>query len=170
MTETAAAPSQSPAKAGPVGFRVIGAFKLLTALAIFAVGFGMVGLLRNDVEANPRTGLQWAKLDPDGKYASALIDKVVGLGAGQRRALEIATFFYGVLYLVEATGLLLQKTWAGYLTVIATASLLPVEIYELIQKLTAVRISVLVVNLAIVVYLIVALVRERRQRKATAGG
>ena len=58
------------------------------------------------------------------------------------------TFFYSALEMAEGVGLLLLRPWAEYLTVLATALLLPLEIYELAHKVTALRVAVLVVNLA----------------------
>ena len=56
--------------------------------------------------------------------------------------------------ITEGLGLLRQKVWAEYLTVIATASLIPLEIYELVKHFTALRLGVIGINLAVVGYLI----------------
>jgi uncharacterized membrane protein (DUF2068 family) len=50
----------------------------------------------------------------------------------------------------------LAKRWAEYLTFLATAVLLPLEVYELTTKLSIFKIVIFVINLAIVVYLIIA--------------
>ena len=63
---------------------------------------------------------------------------------------------YAILEGVEAVGLWWQKRWAEYLTFIATALLLPLEIYELTHTLSPLKILTLVINLAVVVYLLVA--------------
>jgi len=58
------------------------------------------------------------------------------------------------LFLTEGVGLWLRKRWAEWLTITITSSLVPVEIYGLYRHPTAVRVLVLTLNLAIVVYLI----------------
>jgi uncharacterized membrane protein (DUF2068 family) len=63
---------------------------------------------------------------------------------------------YAVVEGIEAVGLWLQKRWAEYLTFIVTASLLPLEIYELAHKLSALKILAFVVNVAVVAYLLSA--------------
>lgn len=63
---------------------------------------------------------------------------------------------YAVLEGVEAVGLTLGKRWAEYLTFVATVVLLPLEVYEIANKPTALKAVTLVINLVIVVYLVVA--------------
>jgi uncharacterized membrane protein (DUF2068 family) len=63
---------------------------------------------------------------------------------------------YAVLEGLEAVGLWLMRRWAEYLTFIATTLLLPVEIYELTHKVSPLKIVTLVLNIAVVVYLLLA--------------
>lgn len=81
------------------------------------------------------------------------------------RAIEVGTFVYAGVFLVEGVGLLLRRRWAEYLTVIATASLLPLEIYELVERVRTTRALIVAVNLAIVLYLMARLRGERRERR-----
>ncbi len=70
--------------------------------------------------------------------------------------------------MIEGIGLILEYDWAGYLVVVATGSLIPFEIYEIVQKHSAVRIGILIVNIAIVIYLIVELRKHHAARKKSA--
>jgi uncharacterized membrane protein (DUF2068 family) len=63
---------------------------------------------------------------------------------------------YALLEGVEAVGLWLGLRWAEYLTFVATTVLVPFEVYEIVRRPTALKAITLVVNLAIVVYLIYA--------------
>jgi len=63
---------------------------------------------------------------------------------------------YAVLEGAEAVGLWFQKRWAEYLTFIATTALLPLEIYELSHKLSPLKIFTFLLNVAVVVYLLLA--------------
>jgi uncharacterized membrane protein (DUF2068 family) len=55
----------------------------------------------------------------------------------------------------------MRKHWAEYFTVITTAGLVPLEIYELARHFSWAKIAVFVVNVAIVVYLIARLRKAR---------
>jgi len=86
------------------------------------------------------------------------------LGAGPRRVqlLGLSAFAYAALFAVEGTGLWMQKRWAEYFSIVATSSLLPLEIYEVVKRVTMLRIAVLVSNVAIVAYLVWKVRASRR--------
>ena len=56
--------------------------------------------------------------------------------------------------MIEATGLWLMKRWGEYFAVVATGVFLPIEVYELTEKVTVLRILLLAVNVAAVVWLV----------------
>jgi uncharacterized membrane protein (DUF2068 family) len=70
--------------------------------------------------------------------------------------------------LVEGIGLILERHWASYLVIVATSSLIPFEIYEIVQKHSVVRIALLLLNCGIVVYLIAALRKQHASRSKPA--
>lgn len=53
-------------------------------------------------------------------------------------------------------GLWYQRRWAEYLTFIATALFLPLEVYELTSTVSPFKVTALLINLAIVIYLVSA--------------
>ncbi|MEO6955609.1 MAG: DUF2127 domain-containing protein [Antricoccus sp.] len=63
---------------------------------------------------------------------------------------------YALLEGVEAIGLWFAKRWAEYLTFIATTVLLIPEIYEIAQGTSWLKIVTMILNIAVVVYLLVA--------------
>jgi uncharacterized membrane protein (DUF2068 family) len=89
-----------------------------------------------------------------------VLTHVLAVSPKQLKATSIGTFIYAALLLTEGTGLLLRKRWAEYFTIITTAGLIPLEVYELHKHLSAAKVVVLIVNLAIVAYLVVHLRRR----------
>jgi uncharacterized membrane protein (DUF2068 family) len=82
------------------------------------------------------------------------LDKLFSLQTHTLRVLAAVLLAYAVLEGVEAIGLWLMKRWAEYLTFIATAILLPLEVYELVHRVSALKIIGFLINVAVVVYLI----------------
>jgi uncharacterized membrane protein (DUF2068 family) len=68
--------------------------------------------------------------------------------------LGVAIAAYAALEGVEAIGLWLGRRWAEYLTFVATVVFVPYEIYELTKSVTALKVLALVINVAIVAYLL----------------
>jgi uncharacterized membrane protein (DUF2068 family) len=67
-----------------------------------------------------------------------------------------ALFFYGALQLLEGIGLWSLKRWGEYVAVVGTTLFIPLEVYELVEKITWLRIAALVVNVAAVLYLLLS--------------
>ena len=61
---------------------------------------------------------------------------------------------YALIELVEAVGLWLMRRWGEYFAVIATSVFLPLEIYELTEKVTAFRLIALIINIVAVIWLL----------------
>jgi uncharacterized membrane protein (DUF2068 family) len=150
------------ARESGLGFRVIGALKLGTALLLGAAGFGIFRLLNKDLGEALEHFASRLHLDPENRLVHEVVYQVAGIDRAHLKVIGAGTFFYAVLEGLEGVGLLLRRRWAEYLTVVATGLLLPLEIYEIIRKPNAVRIGVLLANLAIVAYLIWKLWRDRR--------
>ena len=88
------------------------------------------------------------------QFLSGWLDRLINLNGGQVWILAAMATAYAVLEAVECVFLWQGKRWAEYLTVIATSLFLPLEINELIDKVSFLRVAALLVNLAILGYLV----------------
>lgn len=149
------------------GLRVIAVFKLLKALALIAVGVGALRLLHKDVAAVVEHWINVFRVDPHNHFMDLLLEKLSIVNDRRLKELSIGTFVYAAIFLVEGVGLALQKRWAEFFTIITTSSFLPIEIYELVRRVSIGRCLALAVNLAVVAYLIFELRRFPKQRTQT---
>lgn len=140
--------------------RLIAVFKLLKALLLIAVGLGALKLLDPAVAAQAEAWLHGLAMSSDRRAMQGVLVFVSRLTPERLEALGIAAFLYGALFATEGIGLWLEKRWAEYLTVIATGSFVPFEVYELARRPTLPRMAALVLNLAVVAYLIYHLRRR----------
>lgn len=157
-------PRVTSEKSGSTGIILIGLFKLVKATLLIVVGIGALNLLHKDVADTVTHWVGVMRVDPDNRFIHRVLTRIFAVTPAQLKTLSVGTFFYAALLLTEGIGLLLQKHWAEYFTVITTAALVPLEVYELIERLTIAKVVILAVNLAIVWYLIARL-RGRRSRR-----
>ena len=106
----------------------------------------LIGKLDQVVSETGRTGGSGffiKSLEKVSKLEPSTVTKLIGLMVG-----------YGLLEGVEGWGLWKEKRWAEYLTVVATAGLIPFEIHELTKTVTVFRVGALVLNVAVIVFLV----------------
>ena len=148
----------------PRGLMLIAAFKLLKGLALLAVGIAVHMLANKNLVAEAQHWVDLFRVDPHNHYLHLLLEKLTTVDAHKLHALSLGTFVYSALFLTEGVGLFLRKRWAEFLTVISTAGLIPLELYELFHKPTFTRAILLLVNLAVVAYLIFEIRRLSRAK------
>jgi len=144
---------------------VIAAFKLLKGLGLLAVAFGALSLLHKDMAAEADHWVNLLRIDPHNRYLLWLLEKLSRVDAKKLKELSVGTFVYSGVFLTEGAGLALRKRWAEYMTILTTASFLPLEAYELIRHATAGKVVLLLFNIGIVLYLIRELKRNPKHSK-----
>ncbi|HEV7514119.1 MAG TPA: DUF2127 domain-containing protein [Candidatus Acidoferrum sp.] len=150
------------------GLLVIAAFKLLKGLALLAVGIGAHTLIDKDLVAVVEHWVNVFRVDPNNHYLHALLERFTDLSPQRLKAVSFGTFFYAVLLLTEGVGLAWGKRWAEYFTIIATSSFIPLEIYEIFRHTNVTKVVVLLINVAVVWYLVLELRRHKEPERQLA--
>ena len=134
--------------------RTIALYKLLKVLLLLALAYGEVRLSDASLIAKLVT---WASARPLGlehKVVTWLLEWFSGLSASRVHALRMVTLAYAAVFAIEGIGLWMRKRWAEWMTTIITASLIPLELWELFNSPNIGKAAVFVANVAIVVILI----------------
>ena len=147
--------------------RLIGAFKLAKGVLLAAVALGALHLVHRDVAVVVFRFTRRLHLDPDGRLVEPALRRLAGVTPRAMVRFSLGALVYAALLLTEGIGLLMAQPWAEYLTIVITALLLPLEVYELVRHPNVTRITVLVVNFAIVIYLIGRVHREGNTRETS---
>lgn len=141
---------------------LIALFRLVKAAALIVAGIGMLRLLHRDVAETVTRWIEALRLDPGNHYIHSVLSRVFRVTHAQLRALSAGSFLYAALFTTEGVGLLLRKHWAEYLTIVSTALFIPLEVWEVWQRFTWLRLAFLLINAAIVWYLIRRVQRGHR--------
>ena len=134
--------------------RLIALFKLLKAVLLIAVGLGALHLLHKDLTMVLEHWVMRLGLDPGNRLVDRTLQKAANLSPNKIKSLGVISFIYAGLFLTEGIGLWMLKRWAEWFSVIITTSLVPVEVYEIYHHPSAIKVLVLIVNIAVVGYLL----------------
>ena len=129
------------------------AFKVVKALALTALGLTLLfGIHRDPVEMVMRIA-QAVHLPVTSHLFDLLITFAVNATPQKERTLGITALGYAVVIAVEGIGLHLRRGWARWFTIGVTSSLIPLEVYEILERREPIRVAILVLNIAVVAYL-----------------
>jgi uncharacterized membrane protein (DUF2068 family) len=156
----------APADNHAGGLLVVGLFKLSKAVFFTAVGAGALHLLHKNVADVLMRIVETLKLDQEHRLVVFLLGKATVINSHELREAGTLSFLYAAVCVVEGTGLVLRKGWAEYFTVTLTALGLPWESYELMDKFSMYKVALLVLNLAVLLYLLWVLKRKREDGDA----
>lgn len=156
-TISSAGPAEHPDRM----LRLIAVFKFFKATLLVAVGLGALRLLDPEVAARAQRWAAAVAANSDRRIAQQLIGVVSGLNPRHLEALGTGAFLYSTLFITEGIGLWRSKRWAEYLTVVATLSLVPLEVFEIVRRANPAKVMALLVNLVVAGYLIWRLRRSR---------
>ena len=142
----------------------IGIFKLVKAALLIAVGVGALVLMPHALAEMLYRFLRWTGARSGHVVLARLTEHVFSIDRATERRLSALSFGYAAVFLVEGVGLVRRRRWAEWLTVVVTASFIPIEIYELAVRPGAAKVAALAINVAIVIYLLRLRLAERHSR------
>ena len=138
------------------GLRLIALLKFGKALLLLGTAYGVHRVLNPAIAARL---LQWSETITDRferHLVLQLIDWLHELGPHGINSVLLVTLGYAALVVTEGIGLWQRRRWGEWLCLIATASLLPFEMWKLLHAhdgRRALVAGVLAVNILIVIYL-----------------
>jgi uncharacterized membrane protein (DUF2068 family) len=136
------------------GLRAIIVFKCIKAALLLGLAIAAFALAHGDLHHAAAEVVHWLGIDPARPSVEHALAKLTGVSPRKVTIVGSGALMYAALMLLEAWGLHRRRVWAEWLTVIMTSSLIPFEIYELASHATLGKVIALIVNVAIVIYLL----------------
>jgi len=158
-----------PSRSHNKGLILVAAYSVLKATLFLAVGIGALRLLHQDAADVLLDLARELRVDPNSHFVNALLQNATLFTDERLRTVSAFVFGYAALNIIEGVGLFLEKVWAEYLTLLVTASFMPLEIIELLHRQTAIPAGLLVVNVVVLAILGAVLYARRQRQQASAG-
>ena len=148
--------------------RPIALFEALKGAVVLIAGFGLLSFLGRDNEEFAEQIIRHLQLNPAKHYPQIFITAMSQLSDSHVLALAGFAALYSIVRFVEAYGLWHERRWAEWLAALSGGIYIPIEVYELIHRITWVRVSALALNLVVVAYMVWLLTESRRRALAAA--
>lgn len=137
------------------GLRTVAILEAAKGAVVLLAAFGFLEIVRHniDLDAVAQNLLFFFHVNPDLRL-SHVVMRAAGkmMDANVLTVLGIATV-YSSLRLIESYGLWRQRVWAEWLAIISGAIYLPYELYKLVRRPTPLHWTILLINIAVVVYI-----------------
>ena len=155
------------------GLLLVGLFKMSKAVFFGAVAAGALHLVHSNVGDLAQRFVDAhheaiVRFDPEGKFVNILLDRADAISNHRLRQAGMLSFGYACVCIVEGIGLLKQKVWAEYFTIVLTAAALPWEIYEMVRHFTWLKVGFMFLNVLVLLYLLWVVKRMRARRACAA--
>jgi len=164
-------PALPPHAAAPVqhhpGLRVIAVYEIIKTACLLLVAMAAFHLDRQQNFEHLVHWLEHLSLADSNGLRWKLVGLLEDFGPSRFVAVGAVALGYAVLFGIEGVGLWLGKYWAEWFTVIATGSLIPLELYETLHHFGWLKLATLAGNVAIVVYLVRIALQTRAARHAS---
>lgn len=146
--------------------RTVALVEALKGAVVLLAGFGLLSFLGRHAEVFAEHLVNRLHLNPAHHYPQIFIHAMAELT--NTRLWLIAGFaaLYATVRFVEAYGLWRGRRWAEWLAALSAGVYVPVELYELAHGATWIKFGALVVNLAVVGYMVWLLTEVRRRNRA----
>ena len=147
------------------GLRIVSAFEALKGILVLLAGCGLLSFIHKGLHEAAVQLVRVLHFNPAQHYPSIFIDAANRVTDFQLWMLALSALLYSVIRIAEAYGLWTQQQWAEWFGLLSGAIYLPIEVYELSRELTWPRITVLLVNAGVVLYLADVLAKARKSRR-----
>lgn len=139
---------------GPRTLALIAAFKFVKSISLVALAIALLRLRLPEAGAHFREWLGTFPLATGHELIDRAIRALLGMSTRTMGLVAAIALGYAVLYAIEGFGLWINARWAEYLTVISTSLFIPLELWQIASHFTPMKLLALVINVAIVAYLI----------------
>jgi len=146
------------------GMRAVALLEAAKGLVVLLAGCGLFALVHRDLQALAEELVRHTHLNPASRYPRVFIAWAGELGNGHLTQLALAALAYAALRLLEAYGMWYERAWGELLAAASGAIYVPFEVAELARRPGALGLVLLLVNLAVVAFMLYGLRRRHRHR------
>jgi uncharacterized membrane protein (DUF2068 family) len=148
------------------GVRTVATIELTKGLVVVLAGLGLLSMRHRNIWGVAESFLEFFHVNPYHHYVGVFIDLVSRISDVRLWKIALVDSIYAILRFVEAFGLWYALPWAEWMAAITGGIYIPFEAADLIRRVTWFRLLVLVINSAIVLYMLYLRFDAEEKRRA----
>jgi len=148
-----------------LGIRTVAIFEGAKGALVLLTGFGLLTLIHKDVHLAAERLVRHINLNPANHYPKIFLEATSHVTDMQLWFLAGSALIYSVVRFAEAIGLWYQRPWAEWFALLTAGMYLPVEIFEVVRGATWPKLTVLIINSFVVIYLSYVLSKPKQKHK-----
>jgi len=148
--------------------RTVALLEAAKGVLVLLAGFGVLSLIHHDAQRIAERLIAHAHLNPAAHYPRIFMDVADRLTDTRLQLIAAGAGAYALVRLIEAYGLWHARRWAEWFAALSGGIYIPFEIFELYQRVTWLSLGALMLNSAIVVFMLYSLLRAKAGSQADA--
>lgn len=149
--------------------RAVASFELAKGLLVLAAGIGVLFFLHKDTGEMAENLLHLLHISPDHHFARIFLHWADSLTDSKLWAVCGVALVYSILRFIESYGLWNARVWAEWIALVSGLIYVPIEIREIMRRVNTLRVSILFINVAIVLYMMYLRWNDDRCREKVEG-
>ncbi len=141
-------------RSSKVGLRAVATFEAAKGALVLALGLGVLSLLHKDVELSAWQLLDHLHVNPDHRLSRAFLNAASRMTDSSLWGIAAAAAAYAAVRFTEAWGLWNRRIWAEWFALLSGCLYLPWEFTKVMERTSLLHVGLLLVNLAIVFYML----------------
>jgi uncharacterized membrane protein (DUF2068 family) len=151
----------------PLGLKLIAGAKIVKGIALAGLSLGVFDLIHKDLAAIALHFVQIARISPENRYVALMLEKLGLVEPAELMRLGELSALYASILMIEGIGLWLGAAWAEYIVVVSSGLFVPEECLATVRHFTWLKLSLLVLNAIILVYVVCLVWKRFQLRRAS---
>src|ERR1039458_2573967 len=148
------------------GVRTVAIFEFAKGIVVVLAGLGIFRMRHKDLWGVAESFLEFFHVNPLHHYVGVFIDLVYRVSDIRLWKIAVVATVYSILRFIEAYGLWYTRPWAEWLAIASGSIYIPFEVDDLLRRPDWIRLLIVAINVAIVLYMVMLRLEATKKRHA----
>jgi uncharacterized membrane protein (DUF2068 family) len=146
------------------GVRTVATFEFAKGFVVLLAGLGVFSMRHRDIWGVAESFLEFVHANPHHHFVGVFIDLVYRVSDVRLWKIAVVATVYVLLRFIEAYGLWYIRPWAEWITIASGSIYVPFEVADVLRRPDWIRLLILGMNLAIVLYMVLLRLEAAKKR------